>query len=59
MTTHIGMTETELVQSCLENDRLAQKRLYEKYKRAMYTLAYRITGNFESAMPAGPPPGRP
>jgi RNA polymerase sigma-70 factor (ECF subfamily) len=49
MTTHIGMTETELIQSCLENDRLAQKSLYDKYKKAMYTLAYRITGDFETA----------
>ncbi len=50
MTSHeIGMTETELVQSCLKNDRLAQKNLYDKYKKAMYTLAYRITGDFELA----------
>ncbi|TAK44376.1 MAG: RNA polymerase sigma factor [Saprospiraceae bacterium] len=49
MTTHIGMTETELVQSCLKNDRIAQKELYEKYKKAMYTLSYRVTGDFESA----------
>ena len=50
MTSHqIGMTETELVQSCLKNDRLAQKNLYDKYKKAMYTLAYRITGDFEGA----------
>lgn len=50
MTNHqIGMTETELVQSCLANDRLAQKNLYDKYKKAMYTLAYRITGDFEEA----------
>jgi len=43
------MTEQELVRSCLANDRLAQKRLYEKYKQAMYTLAYRITGDFDTA----------
>lgn len=43
------MTEAELVQSCLKNDRMAQKNLYDKYKKAMYTLAYRITGDFESA----------
>lgn len=43
------MTEAELVQSCLKNDRLAQKNLYDKYKKAMYTLAYRITGDFEAA----------
>jgi RNA polymerase sigma factor (sigma-70 family) len=49
MSTHFGMSEQELVRSCLENDQLSQKKLYEKYKRAMYTLAYRITGDFESA----------
>ncbi|RMF28273.1 MAG: RNA polymerase sigma factor [Bacteroidetes bacterium] len=43
------MTETELVQACLENDRLAQRLLYDRYKKAMYTLAYRITGQFEEA----------
>lgn len=45
----IGMTETELVKSCLDNDRLAQKNLYDKYKKAMYTLSYRITGDFDAA----------
>ena len=49
MTSPIGMTETDLVQSCLKNDRLAQKNLYDKYKKAMYSLSYRITGDFESA----------
>ena len=43
------MTETELIQACLREDRLAQKALYEKYNQAMYTLAYRITGDFELA----------
>ena len=45
----VRMTEAELIQACLANNRLAQKQLYERYKRAMYTTAYRITGNFESA----------
>ncbi|MEZ4957619.1 MAG: RNA polymerase sigma factor [Saprospiraceae bacterium] len=49
MTSPIGMSETELVHSCLKNDRLAQKNLYDKYKKAMYSLSYRITGDFESA----------
>ena len=49
MTTSIGMSETELVRSCLQNDRMAQKNLYDKYKKAMYTLAYRVTGDFETA----------
>ncbi|MCC6727095.1 MAG: RNA polymerase sigma factor, partial [Saprospiraceae bacterium] len=43
------MTEKELVKSCIAHDRIAQKNLYEKYKKAMFTLAYRITGDFESA----------
>ena len=45
----VRMTEAELIQACLANDRLAQKQLYERYKRAMYTTAYRITGDLESA----------
>ena len=43
------MTEAELITACLANDRLAQKSLYDKYKKAMYTIAYRITGDFDSA----------
>ena len=42
-------TEAFLVQACLRNDPAAQFRLYERYKRAMYTLSYRIMGNFEDA----------
>ncbi len=45
----ISMTETDLIQGCIANDRLAQKRLYDKYKRGMYTVAYRITGDFDLA----------
>jgi RNA polymerase sigma factor (sigma-70 family) len=43
------MTESELIDKCLQQDRLAQKELYERYCKAMYTAAYRITGDFESA----------
>lgn len=43
------MTEIELVDACLEDNRLAQKELYDRYKQAMYTLAYRVTGDFEQA----------
>ncbi len=45
----ISMTEAGLIDACIANDRLAQKKLYDRYKKAMYTLAYRITGNFELA----------
>jgi len=40
------MSERELIEACTANDRLAQHTLYERYKRAMFTLAYRMTGDF-------------
>lgn len=49
MLTTLRMTEAELIQACLANDRLAQKQLYDRYCKAMYTVAYRITGDFEAA----------
>ena len=45
----LSMTEAGLIDACIANDRLAQKRLYDRYKKAMYTIAYRITGDFELA----------
>lgn len=49
MVDKIKMTEAELIKACLANNSLAQKELYNRYKKAMYTLAYRVTGDFESA----------
>jgi len=43
------LTETNIVKGCLQNDRGAQKALYDQYKTRMYTLAYRITNNFDDA----------
>ncbi len=43
------MTDRILLEACLANDRKAQHQLYERYKNAMYTLAYRITADFELA----------
>ncbi len=42
-------SEAELIAGCLLHDRIAQRQLYERYKKAMYTLAYRITGDFDDA----------
>lgn len=42
-------TERDIISGCKSGDRGAQKALYETYKTQMYTLAYRITGNFEEA----------
>lgn len=42
-------SDTEIIAGCLKNDRGAQKALYDQYKTRMYTLSYRITGNFDDA----------
>ena len=42
MSFKIGIKEKKLLEECLGNDRFAQKRLYDLYKDAMYTLAFRI-----------------
>ena len=49
MMTTANMTESELIDACLEGDRLAQKELYDRYSRAMYTAAYRIASDFDLA----------
>ena len=43
------MTEAELVAACRRQDRRAQKELYDRYCRAMYTACYRICADFELA----------
>lgn len=45
----ISEQEQALIDGCLQNDRRAQRMLYEKYKDAMFTLAYRITNDFDLA----------
>jgi RNA polymerase sigma-70 factor (ECF subfamily) len=35
------MTEKELIQGCLNNDRISQKMLYEKFSRQMYGICLR------------------
>jgi len=40
------LTEAQLVQGCIAKNRLSQKALYNRYKTAMYTLAYRIVNDF-------------
>lgn len=42
-------TQNQLIAQCLAHDRLAQRTLYDQYRRAMFTLAYRITGDFDVA----------
>lgn len=42
-------TDFELINQCLGNNRISQKKLYDMYKDKMFTLAYRISGNFDDA----------
>jgi RNA polymerase sigma factor (sigma-70 family) len=44
-----GMNDAELIQACINNNPQAQRTLYDKYKRAMYSLCYRIMGEHEAA----------
>jgi RNA polymerase sigma factor (sigma-70 family) len=43
------VTEQQLISLCRQNDRKAQKALYDQYCKAMFTTAYRITGDAEWA----------
>jgi RNA polymerase sigma factor (sigma-70 family) len=45
----LSETESEIVAGCKKNDRTMQKALYDRYKSAMYSTAYRITGNSDLA----------
>jgi RNA polymerase sigma factor (sigma-70 family) len=37
--------DKQLINKCLQNDRIAQKELFEKYYKAMFNIALRIVGN--------------
>jgi len=39
----------ELIESCLQNDRVAQYKLYQLYSKAMLNVAYRICNSVEQA----------
>jgi RNA polymerase sigma factor (sigma-70 family) len=43
------MTDSEIIAACINQDRLAQRTLYDRYKKAMFTLAYRLTSDFDDA----------
>lgn len=38
-----------LIEKCLQNDRFAQRTLYENYKDSLYTIVYRLTSDFDAA----------
>lgn len=39
----------DLIERCIQNDRAAQRQLYLNYKDKLYTIAYRMTGDFDAA----------
>ncbi len=41
--------DKELVKGCLKHNRLIQRALYDQYKTALYTLAYRLLNNHETS----------
>lgn len=41
--------EKELVEACIRNDRLAQKKLYDRYVRVMMAVCLRYVGDEDSA----------
>jgi RNA polymerase sigma factor (sigma-70 family) len=47
-----SLTEVELVAGCLRNDRKCQKALFDRYKDAMYTVAFRILRDKDMACDA-------
>ncbi len=48
----LSLTEIEILSGCLENNRKCQKMLFDRYKDAMYTVAYRILRDEELASDA-------
>lgn len=41
--------EIELIAACIRQERVAQKHLYEKYCKAMYTVTYRILNDYDNS----------
>lgn len=39
------MREENLIARCIQNERSAQRELYESYKHSLYTIVYRLTGD--------------
>lgn len=45
----IRQEEVKLIDGCLTNNRRSQRQLFDRYKDAMYTIAYRMVNNLEDA----------
>ena len=49
MHTKASPLEDDLVKRCIEGDQKAYREVYDRYKDAMYTLCYRVAGDFDKA----------
>ncbi|MBK9567379.1 MAG: RNA polymerase sigma factor [Saprospiraceae bacterium] len=47
---HLNQDESDLIRACINNERWAQKRLYEDHYSLMMALAMRYAGNNEDAL---------
>lgn len=49
LATSTDTSDQDLVDRCRNNDRLAQRILFDRYKRAMFSTAYRIINDYDHA----------
>jgi RNA polymerase sigma-70 factor (ECF subfamily) len=42
-----GFTEAELIRGCISSNRIAQKALYDRFRKGMFSLAYRMVNDWE------------
>ena len=47
--THVTATDEQLLEGCLAQDRVCQRRLFEIYKTSMYSVVYRILNHEDHA----------
>ncbi len=45
----LNQNDRELVRGCLENNRLVQRALYERFSTGLYTLVYRLIGDRDAS----------
>ncbi len=45
----LNQTDRELVRGCLENNRLVQRALYERFSTGLYSLAYRLISDRDAS----------
>jgi RNA polymerase sigma factor (sigma-70 family) len=45
----LNTEESLLIEGCLMNDRLIQKKLYDKYSKAMFNIIYKMINDYDEA----------